>query len=89
MSAAALWRVKGDRPFTFDMLQDSRFLRVFGIAVVLHMLWNSPLELPLFGNGHGGLDGDFGADSRWFAADQSREGGSNGAAIFGKCGVEQ
>jgi protease PrsW len=49
MSAAALWKVKGDRPFTFDMVQDSRFLRVFGIAVVLHMLWNSPLELPLFG----------------------------------------
>jgi protease PrsW len=49
MSAAALWKVKGDRPFTFDMVQDSRFLRVFGIAVVLHMLWNSPLDLPLFG----------------------------------------
>jgi RsiW-degrading membrane proteinase PrsW (M82 family) len=40
MSAAALWKVKGDQPFTFDMVQDSRFLRVFGIAVVLHMLWS-------------------------------------------------
>jgi protease PrsW len=49
MSAAALWKVKGDRPFTLEMLKDSRFLRVFGIAVVLHMVWNSPLELPLYG----------------------------------------
>jgi protease PrsW len=49
MSAAALWKVKGDRPFELGMLQDSRFLRVFGIAVFLHMLWNSPIELPLYG----------------------------------------
>lgn len=49
MSAAALWKVKGDRPFNLEMVQDSRFLRVFGIAVVLHMLWNSPFDLPLFG----------------------------------------
>jgi protease PrsW len=49
MSAAALWKVKGDRPFQLGMIQDARFLRVFGIAVFLHMLWNSPIELPLYG----------------------------------------
>jgi protease PrsW len=48
MCGAALWKVKGDRPFTLDMLQDSRFLRIFGIAVLLHMIWNSPLVLPLY-----------------------------------------
>jgi RsiW-degrading membrane proteinase PrsW (M82 family) len=46
MSAAALWRVMGDRPFRFEMLGDSRFTRVFAAAVLLHMLWDSPLDLP-------------------------------------------
>lgn len=49
MSAAALWKVKGAQTFEFEMLQDSRFLRVFAIAVVLHMIWNSPIELPFYG----------------------------------------
>jgi protease PrsW len=49
MCGAALWKVKGDRPFSLEMIQDSRFLRIFGIAVVLHMLWNSPIELPVYG----------------------------------------
>jgi protease PrsW len=49
MSAAALWRVKGDAPFRFDMLKDPRFTRVFGAAVLLHMIWDSPLELPFDG----------------------------------------
>ena len=49
MSAAALWRVKGDAPFRLEMLKDSRFTRVFGAAVLLHMIWDSPLELPFDG----------------------------------------
>ena len=28
---------------------DARFLRVFFICVVMHMVWNSPLELPIYG----------------------------------------
>jgi RsiW-degrading membrane proteinase PrsW (M82 family) len=49
MCGAALWRVKGDKRFSFSMVKDLRFLRIFSIAVVLHMVWNSPLELPFFG----------------------------------------
>jgi protease PrsW len=48
---AALWKIKGDQPFNISMLKDARFLRVFGLAVVLHMIWNSPFgaDLPYFG----------------------------------------
>lgn len=45
---AALWRVRGDRPLSWEMLQDMRFLRVFGMVIGLHMLWNAPIPLPLF-----------------------------------------
>lgn len=43
MSAAALWRVKGDKEFEFSMLFNPQFLIVFAIAVSLHMVWNSSL----------------------------------------------
>jgi RsiW-degrading membrane proteinase PrsW (M82 family) len=43
---AALWRVRGNQKFRPDMFLDPRFLRVFLIAVVVHMIWNSPLHLP-------------------------------------------
>jgi RsiW-degrading membrane proteinase PrsW (M82 family) len=49
MCGAALWRVKGDRPFTFSMTADPSFLRIFAIAVVMHMIWNSPLYIPFYG----------------------------------------
>jgi protease PrsW len=49
MCGAALWRVKGARRFSFAMVTDRRFVRVFVTAVVLHMLWNSPLHLPFYG----------------------------------------
>lgn len=48
MIGAALWRVRGDREFRFEMLRDPRFLRIFALAVGLHMLWNSPLTLPFY-----------------------------------------
>ena len=41
MAAGALWRVKRGAPFAWSMLQDSRFRRVFAVAVVLHMFWDS------------------------------------------------
>jgi RsiW-degrading membrane proteinase PrsW (M82 family) len=47
MSGAALWRVKGASPLRFQMLKDKRFTRVFAAAVLLHMIWDSPLQLPL------------------------------------------
>ena len=52
-TSAALWRVLGDKPFDISILGDLRFLRVFSSAVILHVLWNSPLRVPLFGEGTG------------------------------------
>jgi protease PrsW len=47
---AALWRVRGDRPFSREMLMDPKFLRVFVFCVVMHMIWNTgALELPFYG----------------------------------------
>ncbi len=47
---AALWRVRGNEPFRREMLIDPRFLRVFGICVLMHMTWNwSELSLPMYG----------------------------------------
>ncbi len=43
ISAGALWRVKGGDKFSFRMLLDPSFMRVFMIPVLLHMTWNSPL----------------------------------------------
>lgn len=45
---AALWRVRGDKKFEWEMVRDFRFLRVYGMAAGLHMIWNSPLTLPLY-----------------------------------------
>jgi protease PrsW len=44
-AAAALWRVKGNRPFAWEMLKAPAFLRVFIAVVILHMTWNAPFEL--------------------------------------------
>lgn len=49
MVGAALWRTKGRNPFTLSMLKEGQFLRVFFVAVALHALWNSPLQLPFHG----------------------------------------
>ncbi len=46
MSAAMLWKIKGSSEFNIEMLKDRRFLKIFGISILLHMLWNSPIELP-------------------------------------------
>lgn len=48
MVGAALWRIRGDQSFSFEMVKDPRFLRVLGIAMGLHMVWNMPFELPLY-----------------------------------------
>jgi protease PrsW len=52
-AAAALWLVKGDRPFSWGMLKDMRFLRVFLSSVLLHFLWDTSftiLPLPYVGD---------------------------------------
>jgi RsiW-degrading membrane proteinase PrsW (M82 family) len=48
-AAAALWRVKQNQHFEWSMLKDAKFLRIFLIVVVLHTLWNSPLQIPVVG----------------------------------------
>jgi RsiW-degrading membrane proteinase PrsW (M82 family) len=48
MSAAALWKVVGSAKFELSMLKDSRFLRVFAIAVGCHMLWDWSFDLPFY-----------------------------------------
>jgi RsiW-degrading membrane proteinase PrsW (M82 family) len=40
---AALWRVRGDRPFRKEMLIDPRFLRVLLVCMAMHALWNADL----------------------------------------------
>jgi RsiW-degrading membrane proteinase PrsW (M82 family) len=50
-AAAALWFVKGDRPFSLSMLRKRLFVRVFTSSMLLHMLWNAPLgvfPIPVF-----------------------------------------
>ncbi len=46
IAGAAIWRVKGDGPFRFGMLAKGKFLRLFAVPVVLHMLWNSSWQFP-------------------------------------------
>lgn len=46
---AALWRVRGSREFDFAMLGDPYFLRMFGFAVGMHMIWNADFDLPFYG----------------------------------------
>lgn len=46
---AALWRVRGDQPFKREMLTDPRFLRVLGMCMAMHMIWNAPFQLPFYG----------------------------------------
>ncbi|MFP4053841.1 MAG: PrsW family glutamic-type intramembrane protease [Phycisphaerae bacterium] len=41
MAGGMLWKVRGQRRFTFSMFADSRFLRVLGVAAICHMIFNS------------------------------------------------
>jgi RsiW-degrading membrane proteinase PrsW (M82 family) len=43
----ALWRVRGDQRFGWEMVRDPRFLRAFGLAVAMHMIWDAPFDPPL------------------------------------------
>jgi RsiW-degrading membrane proteinase PrsW (M82 family) len=47
LEGAALWRVRGERKFEWSMLQDIRFLRVYGLCAAMHALWDAPFNLPL------------------------------------------
>jgi RsiW-degrading membrane proteinase PrsW (M82 family) len=43
MVGSALWRVKGGRPFAASMLLHRDVMRRWGIAVVLHGMWDADL----------------------------------------------
>jgi RsiW-degrading membrane proteinase PrsW (M82 family) len=45
IAAGALWRAKGLAPLRFKDLIEPTFIRTFFIAVILHVLWDSPLIL--------------------------------------------
>lgn len=50
-AAGALWLVKGERKFSWSMVKDTRFLRVFVSSIVLHFTWNSNfgiIKIPMF-----------------------------------------
>lgn len=49
IAGAALWRVKGEKPFKFEMLKNPFFLRPFTVSVIMHMIWNLDFELPFLG----------------------------------------
>lgn len=50
LAAGAFWRVKQGKPTSPGMLFDTRFLKAFMIPVVLHAVWDAPLQLPFQGN---------------------------------------
>ncbi len=50
LAAGAFWRGKQGKPTTPGMLFDTRFLKALMIPIVLHAVWDAPLQLPFQGN---------------------------------------
>jgi len=50
LAAGAFWRVKQGKPTNVTMLFDTRFLKAFMIPVVLHAIWDAPLQMPFLGS---------------------------------------
>jgi protease PrsW len=48
MVGAALWRVRGEERFRWEIVKDIRFLRVLGVAAALHAVWNCNFDPPLY-----------------------------------------
>lgn len=46
LAAGALWRVKRDRKLTPAMLVDLRVLRILGLVIALHAIWDYGFTLP-------------------------------------------
>ncbi len=49
LAAGALWRVKRDRMLRPTMLVDLKVLRILGLVIALHIIWDMPAQLPLLG----------------------------------------
>lgn len=54
-AGAALWRVRGNRAFSFELLLNWQFLRVLLMVTVIHAVWNSPLVVPFVGDPWNGI----------------------------------
>ena len=54
-TVGALWRFKGQKDFSFNMLKEWPVLRVLLFVITLHVLWNSPLTFPGVGDLLGGV----------------------------------
>lgn len=48
MVGAALWRVRGEQEFRWEMVKDIRFWRVLAIAAGVHAVWNCNFNPPLY-----------------------------------------
>jgi RsiW-degrading membrane proteinase PrsW (M82 family) len=48
MVGAALWRVRGTKSFNIQMVREPQFVRVFLLAVGVHMIWNAPFTMPFY-----------------------------------------
>jgi RsiW-degrading membrane proteinase PrsW (M82 family) len=48
MVGGALWRVRGTKSFSIELVREPKFVRVFLLAVGLHMIWNAPFTLPFY-----------------------------------------
>lgn len=46
IAGAAIWRIKGSEPFRPSLFAKWKFLRLFAVPVILHMLWNSSWNPP-------------------------------------------
>jgi len=49
IAGCALWRVINGQKFKWYMLCDEKFIRLLLVPVILHMIWNTPWQLPYFG----------------------------------------
>lgn len=49
IAGCALWRVIKGRNFSWSMLCDVNFIRLFLVPIALHMIWNAPFSLPFYG----------------------------------------
>lgn len=45
IAASAILLAKGNKPLEFDLLFSGRFWKIFIIPVILHALWDTPIEL--------------------------------------------
>lgn len=48
INGGGVWRIRGNESSNVSMVKDPRFLRILGIAMPLHMIWDIPCSLRFF-----------------------------------------